>query len=119
MKRLLFVLLFVLAAVPAFAQTATPANSFAFDQVASTLATAQSYAYKLYADGSATGSVVVVTCTGAASPFVCTTPVGAFAPGAHTIRLTSGNAAGESAQSAPFSFTMVIIPATPANIRLQ
>jgi hypothetical protein len=114
----LWALLWLLV-LPLAAQTATPASRFAFDQVAPDLATANSYTYRYYADGATTGVALTVTCTGTASPFLCTAPVPAFTPGSHSVTLTAGNTAGESPKSVPFSFTMVIIPAVPANIRIQ
>lgn len=120
MKYLGLALILGLLATPLFAQTqATPSNKFAIDQAAPDLATAQAYVYKIYVDGGATGAVVTMTCSGTASPFLCTTPVGSFTPGAHTVTFTAANAAGESAKSAGLSFIMVIIPAVPQNPRLQ
>jgi hypothetical protein len=107
------------AAVPANAQTATPTNKFAIDQAAPDLATANSYTYRLYADGSPTGVVIPMVCTGTASPFLCTASVGAFTPGAHTVTLTAANLAGESGKSNVVTFTMVVVPQPPANARIQ
>lgn len=102
------------------AQTpATPTNSFAIDQSAPDLTTANSYGYKVYADGAATGSVIAMKCTGTTSPFTCVAPVGAFTPGPHSVTFTASNAAGESAKSAPLAFILVIIPSVPANPRIQ
>jgi hypothetical protein len=121
--RLLTILLvaaaWLLLVGSAFAQTATPASRFAFDQTAPDLATANSYTYRYYADGATTGVALTVTCTGTASPFLCTAPVPAFTPGQHSVTLTAANIAGESPKSAPFAFTMMILPAVPANIRIQ
>lgn len=110
---------FSLLASPLVAQTATPTSKFAIDQAAPDLATAQAYTYTLYADGATTGTVATMTCAGTASPFVCTSPVGAFTPGSHSVTFTARNAAGESAHSSALAFVMVIIPAAPANPRLQ
>jgi hypothetical protein len=109
----------VLAAAPTQAQTATPANNFAFDQGGLDLATVSAFTYRLYVDGAVTGSPIAAICTGTASPFVCSTPVGAFTPGIHTVTLTAANAAGESVHSAPLTFTMVIVPSAPSNLRIQ
>lgn len=108
-----------LVTVPLTAQTATPTSKFTIDQGAPDLATATSYTFKLYADGSATGTVVPMTCTGATSPFTCTTAVSAFTPGTHTVTFTASNAAGESVKSAPLTFQMVIVPSAPANPRIS
>jgi hypothetical protein len=94
-------------------------QKFAWDQVALDLAEAQGYTYKYYPDGSTTGVVFQnVTCTGAASPFVCTTPIPAFTPGNHTITITAGNVAGESDKSDPFAFAFVVTPGKPTRIRI-
>ena len=119
MRRVLSLLSVVfISSVPAFAQTATPSNRFALDQAAPDLATAQAYTFRMYADGATTGTVVVMTCTGSSSPFVCSTPVNAFTPGAHAITMTAANVAGESTASAALSFVMIIQPAPPTNLRI-
>jgi hypothetical protein len=108
------------AVAPLEAQTiGTPASRIAFEQIAPDLATAQSYVYRYYADGSATGTVLAVTCEGSASPFLCNGAIPAFTPGPHSLTLTASNGAGESPKSAPLSFTFVVIPATPQNPRIQ
>jgi len=94
-------------------------QKFAWDQVALDLAEAQAYTYKYYPDGSTTGiTFPVVTCTGAVSPFACSTPIPAFTPGVHNITITAGNAAGESDKSLPFVFAFVVTPGKPTNIRI-
>lgn len=104
----------------AWAQSVTPTSRLAWDQQAATVAEAQALTYRYFADGGTTGvSVTGVTCTGPTAPFVCQVPFPAFTPGAHTIRLTAGNTAGESALSAALSFVFVVIPTPPANLRIQ
>lgn len=104
----------------AVAQTGSARQSFAWSQAAPALTDAQGYTYRYYADGSATAQVfAAVVCTGAASPFTCAVPIPAFTPGNHSITLTSGNVAGESAKSSPFAFDFVVTPAVPANMRIQ
>lgn len=123
MKRFLwlpFVAVFAFVAGFAFAQTGTSASTLAWDQAAANLAEAQAYSFKYYPAGAATGIALSgVTCSGAAAPFTCSVSYPAFTPGAHTLQLTAGNAAGESPKSAAFSFTFVVIPSAPANIRIQ
>lgn len=94
-------------------------QKFAWDQVATDLATAQSYTYKYYADGATLGAVFTnVTCTGTVSPFTCSVPIPAFMPGQHTIVISANNEAGESDKSAPFAFAFVVTPGKPTNIRI-
>lgn len=101
------------------AQSATPLSSLVFDQIAPDLMTANSYTYKYYPDGSITGMNLTVNCTGNASPFTCTSPMPAFTPGVHSLTVTAANEAGESPKSSSISFTFVIIPLAPTNLRIQ
>ena len=102
------------------AQTAIPTSNLAWDQPAPTLAAAQNYTYKYYPDTEPSATTfATVACAGTTSPFVCVTTFPAFAPGAHTIQITATNIAGESARSAMFAFTFVVVPGAPANIRIQ
>ena len=107
--------------VPLRAQTPTPTPSsfLTWDQpnVVST-AEAQAYTYQYYADGATAGvAVTSVTCSGVA-PTVCRAPFPAFTPGSHTITLTASNLAGTSPQSTLFTFTFVVVPSAPQNIRV-
>lgn len=117
MKKFLFILLF-----PAALAAQPPGSSnqrFTFDQAAPVLADAQAYTYRYYPDGATTGITFTgVTCTGTASPFVCSVLIPAFTPGNHSITLTAANVAGESAKSSPFAFVFVVTPSVPANIRI-
>lgn len=120
MKRVLLAIVFVCVASVASAQTGSANNKLAWDQPAASIAEAQSLTYKLYADGAATASTLpTATCTGATAPYACSVPFPAFTPGSHTVQLSASNAAGESPKSAAFGFTFVVIPASPANIRVQ
>lgn len=108
----------------AHAQTSViPGDKLAWDQQAADLATAQAATYKLYADGAATGTVLTpVTCADQtpvlAGNFTCSTPFPAFTPTVlHSVKVTAGNAAGESLQSTPFSFRFVVVPSVPTNLR--
>lgn len=113
------IVLIVLTA-SAFAQTGVPGQKFAWDQPAATLAEAQGYTYKYYPDSATTGvTFTAVTCTGTATPFTCEVLIPAFTPGNHSITLTASNVAGESAKSAPFAFTFVVVPGVPGNIRIK
>lgn len=124
MRRHLFtVVLIALVAVaaPAFAQApVTGANKIGWDQAAPTLADAQGYTYKYYADAATTGITLAgVTCAGTTSPYQCEVPFPAFTPGNHTLTLTAGNLAGESVKSAPLSFAFVVTPGAPVNLRIK
>lgn len=117
-KRML-IAVFLLVPALAFGQAAAT-KKLAWDQAASNLAEAQAYAYKYYADGSASGVALSgVTCSGAASPFVCEVAFPAFTPGPHTIAVTASNVAGESVASPVFSFTFSVVPTPPANVRIK
>lgn len=122
MKKILFtiVLIFITASF-SYAQTPTTGKSqIGWDQEAPTLAEAQGYIYKYYADDSATGiTLVSVTCSGATSPFLCQVAFPAFTPGPHNLVLTASNLAGESLKSSPpLTFKFVVTPATPGNVRI-
>lgn len=120
-----FVLFTLCAAGLALAQTppqATPNDRLAWDEVAPDIATAQGYTYALELDGVLRASPLSpVTCTGAASPFVCRVPFPATTPGQHSLRLQASTIVNGKPLSSAFStalvFTMVISPATPANVR--
>lgn len=120
MKKFVLALMFVGVTSLAPAQTGTPASKLAYDQSAATLAEAQAFTYKYYPDGSATGTTLTsVVCSGATAPYTCVVSFPAFTPGTHTLQLTAANVAGESVKSAVFSFTFVVQPTAPANIRIQ
>lgn len=99
---------------------ATAQSKLGWDQAAPDLPTANGYTYRHYDDVSATGvPLTPATCTGTASPFACQAPFPAFTPGAtHTVAVTAANVAGESLKSTPLSFTFIVIPSVPANLRL-
>jgi hypothetical protein len=108
-----------LSAVDAQAQTASSRSKLVWDQDAASRAEAQAYAYRTYSDGS-TGGVIVsgVLCAGTVSPFVCEITFPTYAPGQHTVAMSAANAAGESATSLPLSFTYVVVPSSPRNLRI-
>lgn len=108
--------------IPAAAQTAvTPASKLVWDIAAPDLATANSYTWKTYADNAATGTPLPgVTCVASATAgsFVCSSAFPAFTPGvSHTITISATNAAGEGPKSDPLSFTFVMVPNKPTNLR--
>ena|SRR5688572_9441272 len=121
MKKILFVLLIVLF-VPSFtsAQSAVPGSVLVFDQPNASPATAQSYVYRYFPDGNPVGTVLTgVTCADVGGTTTCQVPFPAFTPGQHTIEISAENAAGESNNSAPLTFTFVVVPSPPTNLRIQ
>ncbi len=117
MRRLL--VLAILCLIPAISRAAQSPKTLLWDQPQATAAEAQALTYKYYADGATTGVALTgVTCTGTTT-VVCSVSFPAFTPGAHSIQITATNAAGEGAKSAAFSFTFVLVPAAPVNIRVQ
>lgn len=123
MKKCVLVLIFVLFAAPAFTQQAPIAtinSKLYWSQAAQDLATSQSYIYKYYPDGSATGNQLnAVTCTGTVSPFTCEVAFPLFNQGNHTLKLSAQNAAGEGDLSSPFAFSFVGKPSAPINIGIK
>jgi hypothetical protein len=101
--------------------TATPAANLVWDQpnVANAVE-AQAMTYYYYADGAVVAVVLSgVVCAGSA-PVTCQVPFPAFTPGTHTLQLSAANAAGEGPKSAPpLSFTFVVLPSAPTNVRIQ
>lgn len=123
MKRAfaLWMLIGALCGVVLSAQsTATAASAFGFTMTED-LATAQGFTYRLYADGAATSSVLSpVTCLAvSAGRTDCTVKIPAFTPGAHTIRITATNAAGEGPKSDPLDFVLVVAPGKPTSLKVQ
>src|SRR5262245_34098973 len=118
-KKFLFTLAILSVPVLASAQPATPTSKYQWEQDATDLATASSATYKHYSDGAVTGTALTnVTCTGAPPTFTCIAPIPLYTQGNHTVQLTAGNAAGESAKSTPLSFAFVTVPAVPKNLRI-
>lgn len=96
-----------------------PNDSFAWNQDATNLSTAQGFVYKYYLDGAVTGSVWAgVTCAGTATPFTCQAKTPTFAQGQHSLTITAANTTGESGQSVPFVFVYGNPPNIPNNIRI-
>lgn len=126
MIRVFFVFVGLLVASVAGAQTpqAAPGNGLQWDQGAGSLAQANGYLYRL-TDGPAAPQPIIVTCTGATAPFVCTTELNTTqAPGLHTVTVTAATTLVdgtvlESAPSAGFTYEWVIRPNSPTNIRLR
>jgi len=119
-------LLIGLCLVPtvAAAQTGGPGSRLAWDQPAGSLAQAQGYVYEASWNGSPIQPVTSVTCTGAASPYVCAGAIPALVPGPHRVQLRAVDTATvpgtrlESPLSALFNFTLVALPGAPTNLRI-
>lgn len=119
-KKLRFLILFFLLLPIIINAQATSSSQLAWNEVAPDLPTAQSYVYSYFPDNATTGIVLAnVTCTGTASPFSCTVQFPSFTAGMHTLTLSASDTAGVSAQSSPFPFSMVVIPAAPSNISIK
>lgn len=99
--------------------TATTSSKFAVDQAGPDLASVNAYTFKVYADGSASGQALPMTCSGPSSPFTCVATIPAYTPGSHTVTFSATNVAGEGAKSAPLTFQLVIVPSAPSNPRVQ
>jgi hypothetical protein len=122
MKRLLLLIACLALPVLASAQAA-PTDRFAWDQAAASLALAQGYRYDLELDAVLLAAPLVTTCTGAVSPYVCSAPIPAVTPSAHTARVRAvdapvGGTAIVGLFSAPFSFTMRATPAQVTGLRI-
>lgn len=119
MKKLILSLSFALfLLIPSLAHAqVTSGKSLAWDQPNASLSEAQAYTYTMYADTSRVDVLSGVTCSGT-SLVSCQVAFPAFTPGSHTLQLTAKNAAGESAKSAAFNFTFIIVPDAPSNIRV-
>lgn len=120
MRRLLCVWC-VLCPVSVFAQAA-PTDRLQWDQAAASVAAANAYRYDVEVDGAVASAPLVVTCTGSASPVVCTAAIPPVTPGAHTVRLravdTSAGTPIIGPWSSAFTFTMRAVPAAPQNVRI-
>ena len=109
-----------LAAAASAHTTASPMKQLAWDQTGTTAPEAQAMTCKIYADGASIGTTLTgVTCSSPGGLTGGSVAFPAFTPGTHTLQLTASNAAGESAKSAVFTFTFVVVPAVPANVRVQ
>ncbi len=125
MKKILILILLLIVFIT---NTKAQAANLAWDQAcdassgcigmtaAQALVAVQGYIYNAYL-GTATVPTQLspVTCTGTASPFICSTPT--YAPFiGNTISLTAKNAIGESGKSVPLP---LLLPAIPVNVRLR
>jgi hypothetical protein len=111
--------------VPVLAQAQTQAigtESLQWDQAAQTLAQATGYAYDVKDGTAAAVAIAGVTCSGAASPFVCGTRLPALTTWLHSLaviaKTTVNGQVLASAPSAPLSLLMVAVPAIPQNVRI-
>lgn len=111
-----YLVLFVTLTFVAFGEAQTTPR-LVWGQEGENLTEVQSFIYKSYLD-SAVQAVVIngVTCSGAVSPFTCSTPLPSFPPGRHTLQLTATTADGifESVKSSPLGFGL----GAPTNLRI-
>lgn len=104
--------------VLACATMVTAASKLAWDMTsAPDAATAQTYVYKMFLDGSTTGvTLTSVTCAGSA-PVSCSVAFPSIPNGPHTLTLTAQDPSGpESAPSTVLTFKVI---GTPGNPRIQ
>lgn len=117
MKTLGSLLVILLLAATAGAQTVVQTDHLGWDQTAPALADATRYAYTPTVDGAAKPALVNVACTGSASPFACVGDYPALTPGSHSLTLTATDGTLASTPSLPFGFVFAINPAQPQNLR--
>jgi len=100
-----------------------PTDNFEYQVPAPDLATAQGYRHELELDATLQAAALAHSCTGAASPFTCRSPIPAITPTQHTARvrmvnvLTTGSRV-EGLWSSLLTFTMSAVPGTPVNLRI-
>jgi hypothetical protein len=116
MKRLLFVLILVLVALPSAGQTPVPSPTPPATLLSWDHDGVNTDGYALAVDG--VRSVVTATCAVVASVRSCTVPFPALTPGQHTLIVSAYNVAGESAAD-PFLVNVVVKPLKPVNIRIK
>ena len=96
----------------------TGGNTLVWDQPNTTAAAAAAMTYRYYPDGSATGiGLSGVTCAGTTT-VTCQAAFPAFTPGPHSLTIAATNTAGEGPKSAAFSFSFVVLPSAPVNVRI-
>lgn len=128
MKRIALLAALLALGLAAFAYSqsiprATAGMRLAWDQSAESLADAQAYRFTAYVNGATTGAVVTATCSGAASPFECVTPLPATSIGTHTVVIAAQTVFddglfSDEARSAAFSFRVVEPASAPGRLRL-
>ena len=117
MKKVLFVGLFTLISVSAYAQAARPTDKFQWSIDAPSLAAAQGYRYELELDTVLLPTPLVTTCTGATTPYTCTAPIPPITPSNHVARVRAVDITdslplvGEWSDS--LAFSMRATPAKP------
>jgi len=121
MKRML-VVVGLLASIGLQGQTGTRRFEWRMD-VISDIPTLQSYTYRYYLDGSATGTILTnVTCVASAGPWTCETPVPTSIKGTHTatitVALTPTSITSAKSNQISFNDTVVAPPAIPTGFRI-
>lgn len=123
MKRLLFAFAWLCCASQVYAQiAAVGTETLLWDQAGASLATVSGYTYQVADGDAATQPLPAVTCTGAASPFVCSARLPALTTGLHSLRLLAQTTVNGqtlvSAWSPPLALLILAVPATPQNVRI-
>jgi len=112
----------LLGSTTTFGQTAKPGQSFAWD-TADTPARAQSHRWELELDGVVAPTPLRATCVpGTGSDASCSALIPAVTPAQHSVRLRAVDAADStlvSDWSAPLTFTMRAVPATPTGLTIR
>jgi hypothetical protein len=115
----------LLIAATAHAQTANPTSKLLWEQGnTSTPADALALIYRDYLDAATTGAILTptgcVVTSGQTTTSTCTAPFPPMTVGAHAISITASTSqsGSESTRSNVVTFTLVIVPATPTNLRI-
>lgn len=118
-------LVLLLIATLASAQTANGANHLRWDELAQSVATANSATFPVYKDGAttSTGIVASVVCAASVAPLnpatdaTCDGNFPAFTPGSHTLAITELLSGAESAKSNTITFQFVV-SVVPTQLRI-
>lgn len=122
--RFIVLLTMLLMPIELFAQAAAPTDKFEFNMEAPSLAAANGYRYDVEMDTVVLPTPLVVTCTGAASPFTCRAPIPAITPSQHVARIRAvdapvGGTVLIGSWSDLLTFSMRATPAKPGGVRIN
>jgi hypothetical protein len=112
----------LLAGVASAQIPAVGTEAITWDQAGDTLAQVQAYVYDAQDGTVAPVTLDGVTCSGAASPFVCSVRLPALTTGLHSLTLRASVLVDgqplSSPRSAPLLIVIVAVPVAPQNLRL-